>query len=197
MDERQVSVVIPVIRPVGAKKCIMALALDPSPCGYEVITEVDKERIGCPKMVKKLVARTKYDWVMFLADDTIPQPRMITNAFEAAEKLPDRWGLVGLNDGFPNAEKWACHWMGHKKLLPFLDGEFFHTGYKHSFCDCELLERCKSLGKYVFAEQAKLIHNNPLLKGQELDPDYARIYSHVVHRRDLVLFRKRQRSNWK
>ena len=197
MDERQVSVVIPVIRPVGAKKCIAALGADLSFRNYEIVTEEDKERIGCPKMVKKLVARTKYDWVMFLADDTIPQPGMIMNAFETTEKLPDKWGMVGLNDGYPKAEQWACHWMAHKKLLPLLDGEFFYTGYRHSFCDCELLERCKGLGRYVFAEKAKLIHNNPLLKGQELDPDYARIYSQVFHRRDLVLFRKRQRSNWK
>ncbi len=197
MDKWQVSIIIPVIRPAGAKKCIDALDKDPSFQDFEIVMEVDEDRIGCPRMVKRLVSRTKYDWIMFLGDDTVPHSGMVLNAFVASEKLPDQWGLVGLHDGWPGAEGWATHWMGHKDLLPLLGGEFFHTGYSHCFCDCELLRRCRDMGRYVFADSAKLTHNNPLMKGERLDSDYARVYDQVVHRQDLVLYRRRERNNWR
>ena len=65
---------------------------------YEIVSEEDVNRIGAPKMVKKLTERTKYDLVMFLGDDCEPQPNFLLNAAMTMESFPDKWGLVGMYD---------------------------------------------------------------------------------------------------
>ena len=54
---------------------------------------------------------------MFLGDDTIPQYGFYIRALHAMDNLPNRWGLVGLNDGIQNGNILATHWLAHKKLL--------------------------------------------------------------------------------
>jgi len=197
MDKWQVSVVIPVIRPEGAERCAAHLYLDSSFNNYEVIAREDKERIGCPKMIKKLVSLAKYDWVIFLGDDTVPQLGLMLRALEKTMELPDNWGMVGLNDQYHDGNNLATHWMAHKKLLLLLDGEFFHTGYWHQFCDRELTLRCKELGRYVFAEKAILKHEHPIIdQSIKSDPDYNRVYGKECYRHDLILFRRRERNGW-
>jgi len=195
MNQWKVSILIPILRPEGAYRCVKALECE-GPYEFEIIWEEDKDRIGCPKMLKRLVEKSQYDWVMFLGDDTIPQTGMILRAFEASEGLPNGWGMVGLNDGFHDGNLLATHWMAHKKLLPLLGGEFFHTGYRHTYCDVELTQRCKEMGRYIFAENAKLIHDHPILKNEKLTGDYARVYNEENQRHDLILFRRRERDGW-
>jgi GT2 family glycosyltransferase len=154
---------------------------------FEIISEEDTGRIGCPKMVKLLVAKTKYDLVMFLGDDTLPQPDFLKNALAAMATLPDGWGLVGLNDQTDRPV--ATHWLADKRLLPLLDGEFFHTGYQHCFCDGELRARCEELGRFVFAKNAVVDHDNPILT------DGAQ-YDQEKYKHDRRLFYDRWRNGW-
>ena len=95
----QVSIVIPIIRPESAQRCVEAIKKNAGlPIGqYEIVSGLDTHRVGCPEMVKKLVAKTKNDLVMFLGDDTEPKKDFLKNALEAMESLPDGWGVVGLN----------------------------------------------------------------------------------------------------
>ena len=195
MDEQKVSVVIPVIRPIKAQRVIAALESDLSFRDFEIVMEEDLERIGCPKMVKRLVEKTKYSWVMFLGDDTLPRPGIILKALEASKTLRDGWGLVGLNDEF-NTSKLATHWMAHKNLLPLLGGEFFYTGYNHGYCDHELTKRCAEMGRYVWAVDARLEHDHPIVKGRPVRGDYLRVYTGETYLHDLILFRRRERSGW-
>jgi len=176
-----------------------AIRENAGPVQYEIISEEDKDRIGCPRMVKKLVERTKFDWVMFLGDDTIPQKGFLINAFKASKLLPDGWGLVGLNDRIHRGDVLATHWMCHKNMLVFLDGEFFHTGYVHCECDRELVARSKQLGRYVFAHDAVVFHDHPMTwkGGQEIDDDYRRVYRDDNLNRDKKLFRERSQNNWR
>ncbi len=130
----KVSIIVPVIRPDKAARCI-SFALENAGIPFEnirIVSEEDKERIGCPKMVKLLVGKAKTDLVCFLGDDTIPQPGWLRVALEKMEELPGGWGLVGLNDMAQDGELFATHWVASKKLLPFLDDEFFCTEYFHS-----------------------------------------------------------------
>jgi GT2 family glycosyltransferase len=195
---RPVSVIIPVIRPEGAERCRDAIfdnAGIPSDT-FEVLALEDKERIGVAKMVAALTEQSSYDLVCFLADDTIPQPDFLLNALLAMDRLPDEWGLVGLNDGF-HGEELATHWLADKRLLPLIGGEFFHTGYYHCFTDDELTSRCKALGRYVWAEDAKILHLHPMLSGRSTNreeyPGY--ITENFMH--DQVLFHVRRRNGWK
>ena len=190
------SIIIPVIRPDKAKRCIAAIGTNAGVDDYEIVAEEDTERIGCPRMVQRLVAQTKYDLVCFLGDDTIPQPDFLKNALAAMETLPDGWGLVSLNDQHQNGDKLATHWLADKRLLPLLDGTFFHTGYKHTRCDQELVCRCKAIGRHVWAKDAIIKHNHPTFGTAEVDKDYVRSYLKENLEYDKELFWVRSQNNW-
>lgn len=189
----QVSIIIPVIRPEKAQRCQQAILDHCDQIDYETVVLIDKERIGAPKMVKKLVEMSTCQKVMFLGDDTIPQQGFLKEALEAEKHLPGGWGLVALNDG-RNLPKEAAHWMCDKRLLPLIGGEFFHTGYWHCYCDSELSLRTQLLGKYVFAEKSRIIHEHPIFEGVPTDKDYKRVYSPKFLEHDRMLFYKRREA---
>lgn len=199
----QVSIIIPVIRPEGAERCIRSIRSNAGipESQYEILISKDNSRIGCPKMIKKLVKKTKHDLVLFLGDDTEIEPDCIANALNAMAFLTDGWGLVGLNDGFHNGNKKATHWLASKRMLPLLDGEFFYTGYRHTRCDQELTDRAKEMGKYAWAIDAKLKHHHPIIKDtpwEEWDDDYKKTYDEKIVEADSNLFIQRERQRkWK
>ena len=196
-----VSIIIPYIRPEGMDRCVKAIRENAgvSDDQYEIHIAGDHNRIGCPKMVANLVMQTKYEWVMFLADDTEPEKDFLKNALERAKALDGGWGMVGLNDQFHNGNNLATHWMCHKKMLPLLGGEFFHTGYNHLFCDNELIDIARENGRYVWAKDAKITHHHPIVEGKELTGDYAKVYEDKKAAADhkLYLDRKLKRTGVK
>jgi len=174
ITDQKVSIILPIIREEGAKKCIEAISMNagiPSE-NFELIAGLDTKRIGCPKMVKILAEKSNYDLVMFLADDTIPQKDFLKNALKAMATLPDGWGLVALDDGLQNPGLLATHWLASKKLLPLIGGEFFCTEYKHNFCDQELTMRCKDLGRFTIAYDSVVKHNHPAANRMFFDRNY-------------------------
>jgi len=195
-----ISIIIPVIRPEKAIRCCNAIRENSGipDSLYEIITEEDKERIGAPHMIKKMVDSCQGELVCFLGDDTIPERGFLKNAIKAMESLPDGWGMVGFDDNIRirGTYKAAAHWLCDKKLLPFLDGEFFHTGYKHCWCDNELAIRASELGRYVFCKEAFVYHDHPIVDIKNDDPDYRRVYSEDWLAHDIILFRQRRRNNW-
>ena len=191
-----ISVIIPYIRPEKAQRCIDALKtvclsdLGPDWADVvEIIAEEDKERIGCPKMVKKLTDRAKYDRILFLGDDTIPQQGMMAELFYMRQK-EGAW-LVALNDGIHGGNL-ATHWLADKLFLDDLGGEFFHTGYKHCFCDRELTDIAKEHGEFFYAENARIVHDHPAKTGHGVDADYARVYSSEYYQHDRKLYIQRK-----
>lgn len=192
-----VSIIIPVIREERVKQCIAAIEKNIilGADKYEIITDYDDSRVGCPKMVKRLVDRTKYDLVMFLGDDTEPEEGFMVEALSAMNKLPDSWGLVGLNDGIQDGERLATHWLAHKNLLDHLpEREFFFTGYIHQFCDAELMDTAKDLGRYIWADRAKLKHNHPIVNLEFEDADYRRVYSNENRNKDHKMYIQRKKA---
>ena len=183
-----ISVIIPIVRPKKAARCIAALA--DNSIDFEVISEVDHNHIGCPEMVKKLAERAKYDWVMFLGDDTIPEPNMLDHA---AEYIDDWVLMVGLNDGI-HGDGLSTHWMVHKDILKHTGGEFFCTEYSHCFCDKELADIAKENNGFVFAHKAKFKHDHPSVTGAEYDSHYKRAYSEDVFKKDMATYRRRKRE---
>ena len=201
MTQPKVSIIIPYIRPKGMERCKEAIFLEagvPTDT-FEVITAQDHTRIGPALMLKELVDKAaQYPLIMFLGDDTIPEPDFLRNALEVMKQLPDGWGLVGLNDGRHNGDYLATHWLGDRRMLPLLDGEFFHTGYWHCFCDNELTMRAIGLGRYMWASNARVQHLNPVIdKMLLMDKDYHRVYSAEWYYHDHMLFLKRMNNGWK
>jgi hypothetical protein len=89
--------------------------------------------------------------------------------------------------------------MASKKLLKHLDGEFFHTGYTHCFCDNELTQRCKGIKRYRFSEKSKIVHHHPIVQQDDSlwDEDLKRVYDAKVYDADRRLFNMRRTNKWK
>jgi hypothetical protein len=194
---KKVSVIIPYIRPENIKRLrddVLKKSGLPEE-DVEVIVWRDDKRIGCPKMVKLMVDNTSYDWVCFLGDDTEPTEDFIINALNTAERVfRDGWGLIGFND--LTGRTLPTHWMAHKKLLEHTGGEFFHTGYRHCFCDNELMDIAKSIGRFHYDQSAIVLHNHPLLDNAVKDDgswDYGYKKENYIHDETLYGRRKRER----
>lgn len=189
---QKVSIIIPIIRPESAQRCIKAIkknaGIDINQ--YEIVTGIDSDEVGCPKMVKRLVEKAKYNLVMFLGDDTVPQKDFLKNALTAMESLPDGWGVVGLNTEPGNP---VAHWMADKRMLKYIDGGcFFSTEYKHCWCDNELKDIADELGRWKFAEDAKIEHKHPINKSADWDNGYAKAYSEEAKKHDQKTYFKRK-----
>ena len=110
-----VSIIIPIIRPDKAAKCIEAIKRNAGDVPYEIVTEIDIDGIGCPRMVEKLTNLAKYDLVMFLGDDTEPMEGFLQAALDAMATLPDGWGVVGLNTQHEKTKSnYQAHWLADK-----------------------------------------------------------------------------------
>lgn len=194
---KRVSIIIPVIREEKVKNCLRAIKENAGdPANYEVITEVDHDRIGCPKMLKRLTKRTQYDLVMFLGDDTVPQAGFLKEAVKAMGTLPDRWGVVGLATEDPAGWNEQAHFLAHKKMLEHLDGgAFYSTDYNHSYGEIELREVAMEMDRFVFAERAEILHDHPInFKGDLKDEDLHRVYSHETVKKDKRTYAIRKRK---
>jgi 2-polyprenyl-3-methyl-5-hydroxy-6-metoxy-1,4-benzoquinol methylase len=200
----KVSIIIPVIRPANIpslKAMIKARAGIPR-SDYELIIEEDISRIGAPKMVKKLVAKSASPLVMFLGDDCEPCEGFLTRALETMAQFPGGWGLVGLYDIERPGNHAPTHWLAHKKLLEVTGGEFFHTGYIHQYCDNELCMWADGIGRYRLNKMAKVNHKHAGFKDKtktfkenlaaSADADMKRVYSIDVHAHDEALFKARE-----
>jgi len=193
----QISIVIPIIRPDAAKRCIKAIKKNAGlPIGqYEIITGIDTDGVGCPRMVKKLVKRTKHDLVMFLGDDTVPEKDFLKNALLKMQEIG--WGVVGLHtqdkrvkDGNPFA-----HWLAHKKMLKYIEGgDFFSTEYNHCWCDNELKDIAEELGKWAWAKDSLITHIHPINKTAENDEHYKKVYADPIAQHDFKTYCNRKRK---
>jgi hypothetical protein len=195
----KISIIIPIMRWDKAAKCVDAIDRNAGiPADqYEVLTAIDHDKIGCPKMVERLVSSSKHDLVMFLGDDTIPEKDFLKHALDAMEILPDGWGVVGLNTqdiNQPNGNPLA-HWMAHKNMLDHIPGnQFFPTDYEHCFCDNELKEIAEEMGRWVYAEKSLITHNHPVNKTAEYDGGYQLAYDDGKWQRDHRTYCRRKRA---
>ena len=164
-----VTIVIPTLgRPEKLERTLQMIQQNAGYTNYEVIVKPDRwppHNKGVPLLVKEAVAESKGELVMFIGNDCLPEKNFLLYAvLDMARWFPNLDGMVGLNDGYWKGEV-ATHWLASKKLLPYLDGEFFHTGYFHAGCDNELTERCRKLGKYGWSERSIIGHDHPVNSG--------------------------------
>lgn len=186
-----ISVIIPIVRPAKAKRCIESIELH---CpGVEIITGLDTEGIGCPRMVERLTARATRQVIVFLGDDTIVQAGMLQNAVREMEALPDGWGVVGLNTSPGNDH---AHWMADRRILDHIPGgNFFPTEYHHCYGDDELKDIAVELGRWAYASDAVVEHDHPI-NGGEGDEFYGRAYGSGWLEADRATYFRRKRDRY-
>lgn len=165
-----ISFICPVVRPEGFKILEESIKKYCTKYEHEIISEEDTERIGCPKMVKKLVEKAKGDYICYLADDCELLEGTVDIAMTEMKKFKDGIGMIGFND--QNYTK-ATHWIIHKECIKILEhGEIFNTVYEHNYCDDELTHRVKKQGLYKWVEQAKILHKHPSYGKGHIDEIY-------------------------
>jgi len=192
MISGKISVIIPVVRPDRAEVCIESV-YEYLPMA-EVVSSVDVDGIGCPRMVNKLTKEAKRDWVLFLGDDTEIKEGFEEALEKALDNLPDGWwGVVGVatqNGGI------KAHWMAHKKMLALLpDNQFFNEAYQHCYCENELHDIADENGRWVEAKGAKVIHHHPVNEGAVVDDEfYKKAYENDRALLDRAIYIKRKRE---
>ncbi len=193
---RKVSIIIPVMRPESAERCGKAIYAQESGVDFlgdniQVLAVKDTDDIGCPAMIKKLTAMSRHDLVMFLGDDTIPQPGFLVAALKAMESLPDGWGVVGLNTT-PGGNDHA-HWLADKRILEHLPGgDFFCTDYTHNFCDDELKDIAVELGRWAFAEDSDIEHDHPMFTDDDMDEGHQKATAPETFMQDKKTYVRRK-----
>jgi len=195
INQPSVSIIIPTLgRPEKLHRLLTLIKQNAGYSNYEVIVKTDDfppNNIGVPKLLKQGVEESKGDLIMYLGNDCMPEKDFLQLAvFRMIKEFPDLDGLVGLNDGYWKGE-FFTHFLASKKLLPMLDGEFFHTGYFHCGCDNELFSRCNKIGKAVWAEESKVYHDHPVQTGfkpQDVDDVYKLAYrkDRMEHDKNLL-----------
>ena len=192
MISDKISVIIPVVRPESAERCIESVKK------YlpfaEIVTKVDVDGIGCPKMVNILTKEAKQDWVLFLGDDTEMEPGFEDAIESTLAGLPkDWWGVVGV---WTQPGNFQGHWMAHKKTLSILqDEQFFNEEYEHCYCENELRDISDENGRWVKCEGAKLLHHHPVNEGRDADDEfYAKAYSDKKYQHDKLTYFRRKRE---
>jgi hypothetical protein len=168
----------------------------------EILTLEDKDLVGCPKTLSKLVSLSTYDLLIYLGDDTEPLFGFLKSAWRVMNSFPGKWGLVGFQDYsalsfFPNINMYiAPHFMIHRKMLDHLDGEIFYTGYLHDGA-YELFIRSRAIKRYKLSFDSVVKHNHPLCcdrNGSPLgvwDSYYYRVLEKEIVDHDIDLFKKR------
>lgn len=184
-----VSVIIPVVRPEKAERCIESIKRWAPE--VTIITEVDTEGIGCPRMVEKLTARTTRQIIVFLGDDTIVTEGAFQKALAVMRELPDQWGVVGFNTT-PGNDR--AHWMADRRILKHIPGgSFFSTEYSHCWGDDELKDIAREQGKWGYADDAVIEHDHPI-NGGEYDEFYVKAYPNGKAMADRATYIRRKRE---
>lgn len=196
-----ISIIVPTLgRPEKLHRLLWKIKENAGYDNYEVLVGCDKfppNNLGVPKIVKYLVEQARGEFVMYLGNDCVPEKNFLQLAFfRMVKSFPKMDGLVGLNDGYWKGGEFATHWLASKKLLSYLGGEFFHTGYFHTGCDNELTEMCRKAGKYVWAEEAKIDHDHPVKSGfkvKDMDEVYKLAYQVDRMEHDKKLLHERSK----
>lgn len=184
----RVSIIIPVIRPKKANRCIDAIRAD----GFagEILHREDTERIGCPKMVEALAVDAEGGIICFLGDDTIPRPGWLQAGLDKMATLPDGWGVVGLRT---EGSVVCAHWLADKRMLPLLGGQFFSTEYEHNFCDNELMDIAIENGRWAATDEVVIDHDH-FVNGCEVDEDHKRVSIREAFERGRKIYIRRKRE---
>lgn len=141
------------------------------------------------------IAATTEPFIFTGASDLVFHPGW----FEAALRQVDETaGVIGTNDlGNPRVLKGehSTHSLlvrSYVEALGTIDGDgAMYEGYRHNFCDTEMVETAKARGAWRFAADAIVEHLHPSWGTAEVDETYLLGQSGFV--RDQMLYHRRRR----
>jgi len=193
-----VSIVIPITRTEKVNDCLKAIAANAGDIEYEIISKVDKSETSVLKKIIPMIAQTKYDLVLLLGDDSVPQAGFLEEAVATMETFEDGWGVVGLMTELRGDWMDYGHVLSHKKMLEFTGGEsFYSTEYHHCFSDDELRDIASEMGRFKVAKGSKILHDHPFNgRGDSEDAALKISYSDDVLAKDRKTYIRRKRERY-
>jgi glycosyltransferase involved in cell wall biosynthesis len=183
---QQVDVIVPLMRPANEQRFVSSfMATRPGDeAGW--LTGVEDKTYA--ENVNDCLAHCQADWVLVVGDDVEFTPGW----FEAAQKLSDRYDVIGTNDSEPGrvrnpdvaAGRHADHFFVRRSYIDELGASLEGPGvlmpevYGHWYVDKEVIELAKARGVFAPCLDSVIIHHHPGFDGDEAaraaDPVYVK-----------------------
>lgn len=105
-------------------------------------------------------------------------------------------GMVGFNDLHYDGEKeWATHWLGTRDfLIDHNGGVIYAPHYGSWWCDPEVNDRARAVGKYIWAKDAIVEHLHADYGKAEYDPTYTNATKY--HAKDTETYKTRKAAGF-
>lgn len=188
----KVSFIIPTMnkRPEGLKKCIDSIKALNYPQALIEIVQLDGPGT-VPEKVKRGVAATTGEYIVYAADDMSFDPDSLRKAITLAERGYDLVAFHG-GDIAPDEGNICEHFMIKRSFIPKLEnGEVFSTDFHHVGCDNWLWAQAVKQNQATHCLEAKIDHKH-FSKGAFIDETYEKAWSHVDE--DRAILRKKLAS---
>lgn len=158
----------------------------------------------------KLYQGKEWDGALWLCDDTEIYPDCLKKAVGCLIKnFPDTDGIVGINQTCPGHPEYKGMpygqvLIGRKFVERFkeVDYQVCCVDYKWQFQDEELWEYAKSLNKFVFCKEAKMLHYHPSRMPEQMDETHKLSRLPSIRAWDQRTYKERKRreliwgKNW-
>lgn len=203
MMER-VDVIVPMVREQNARRLLESFD-EHSPDEAHILVgdiEGDEGRTYAQN-VNLALAKSHADWVLVIGDDIEFTPGW----FEAAQKLTDRFDVIGTNDSLPGRIRnpavangsHADHFFIRRSYIDDLGSSLDGPGilapecYTHWWVDKEIIELARARGVFSPCLDSVIVHHHPGYDGNESardeDPLYRRAVEHSAQDRKTWLSR--------
>lgn len=179
----RVDVLVPLVRPENQERLLTSFKATAPDKAAMLGGQPDKT---FAENVNALLAQSTADWVLIVGDDV----EFLYGWFEAAQKLSDRYDVIGTNDSEPGrirnpdvaAGRHADHFFIRRSYIDdegaCLDGPgvAMPEAYRHWYTDKEVIELAKARGVFTPCLDSVIIHHHPGYDGDETarhaDPVY-------------------------
>ena len=181
-----VSFIIPTLgREEGLKKCVDSIKALNYPQELIDIKVLDGEGT-VPKKVKKGVAETQGEYIVYGANDCVFTPDSLILALREAQQTKKR--LIAFDTGVRNSEGFINeHFMIKRDLIPEIGGEIFDTDFFHVGVDDLLWKKCMKLGEATICKgMVEHKHFSRMGSGIEQDEINKLGWSHADQDRALL-----------
>jgi hypothetical protein len=152
--------------------------------GYNYLISKPSEKFGVQTYASKInyaFLNSNLEFFMYAADDVIPQPGWFTILLNEFKKNPNV-GVVVPNDNLTLAVqegRGAPHAVIRREYVNKFNGASFpgsgivmHEGYRHAFCDTELMEVAKKRKAFLYVPESVVVHDRPGLSEKNVDEVY-------------------------
>lgn len=131
----------------------------------------DEYALGSIWAFNKLAELSSGDVLADVDDDQIFHPGWLANALRELDRMGG--GLVAFNDLKSNGDDYAAHFIVSRDFLrEHMGGTLWPPMYKSWWCDWELSEKAKAIGKYAWARDAIVEHNHWSFNLSDMDDTY-------------------------